>query len=478
MFGLYQVEATHDSDVTLETQLLDLISNVGADADGGFTADGTTIYIPAATSIRSETKLLDAAIKQVSDNLTAAISGMTWKDPVRVATVDPLAAGYAAGVLTASANADINTAGIDGITDLAVGEEILVQDQVNAAHNGIYVIDDLGSAGTPFVLTRRADSDEDSEISQTTIFAQEGTTNADGQFTLTTDGAIVIGTTDLAFIRTNGLGQIEAGNGLTKVGTTLAVGAGFGIEVSADAVTVKLDGATLQKDVNGVSVQYQNGIATTLSDDGSGLKVDVDIDSDLAGGTSAAHDTVPSALAAKTYTDTRDDLLHRQIFGNKSTPLGGPVFFLRKDYTLLSGDVSGTNPVVVTVPDSAVYEPNKGNIMVFVNGQLRDAASYTESSQSTVTLTNTGKDKVKSGAVITFLIGKPANTAYSLTVAHDGSNRVATLTYSGDVDMVINYTYNTDDTVATMTKVQGGVTTTETFSYTAGLLTGVVSALT
>lgn len=53
--------------------------------------------------------------------------------------------------LTATANGSIGT--INGIA-LLVNNRILVKDQVNQAHNGDYTVTQVGSASTPFILTR------------------------------------------------------------------------------------------------------------------------------------------------------------------------------------------------------------------------------------------------------------------------------------------------------------------------------------
>ena len=56
---------------------------------------------------------------------------------------------------------------------------------------------------------------------------------------MTTDGAVTIGTTALAFSQFSGAGQITAGAGMTKSGNTLnVIGTADKITVSADAVTI------------------------------------------------------------------------------------------------------------------------------------------------------------------------------------------------------------------------------------------------
>jgi len=69
-------------------------------------------------------------------------------------------------------------------------------------------------------------------------FVTEGTANGNFGFVLATDDPIVLDTTTLTFTQFSGAGQITAGAGLTKSGSTLNVGQGMGLTVNADDVAV------------------------------------------------------------------------------------------------------------------------------------------------------------------------------------------------------------------------------------------------
>lgn len=121
----------------------------------------------------------DATTKGYVDGL---VNGVKWKDAVRAATA-------VAGTLASSfENGDV----IDGVT-LATGDRILIKDQAAGAENGIYTVN---ASGAP---TRATDADSAAEIKQATVFVQEGTANADSQWTLTNDGTITLGSTVLVF---------------------------------------------------------------------------------------------------------------------------------------------------------------------------------------------------------------------------------------------------------------------------------------
>lgn len=174
------------------------------------------------TDLGTPTTSTDAATKAYVD---ATASGIDWKASVRVATT-------AAGTLASSfENGDT----VDGVV-LATGDRILIKNQATASENGIYTVN---ASGAP---TRSTDADANAEVtSGVAVFVEEGTTNADTGWMLTTDGDIVVGTTNLTFTQFTSLGQVSAGAGLTKTGSTLDVGAGTGISVAAD--TVSLDTA-------------------------------------------------------------------------------------------------------------------------------------------------------------------------------------------------------------------------------------------
>lgn len=99
------------------------------------------------------------------------------------------------GTLTANANGALPV--IDGHTPVL--EEIcLIKDQASALQNGLYVVTDLGSGSTPFILTRLSAYDETAEVYPSQINVQVGTVNANKYFLQNTVDP-VIGTDPLVF---------------------------------------------------------------------------------------------------------------------------------------------------------------------------------------------------------------------------------------------------------------------------------------
>lgn len=166
-----------------------------------------------ATNVADGTSSTDAVNK---GQLDAAITGLSWKQPVRAASTGP-------GTLaTAFENGDT----LDGVT-LATGDRILLKDQADATENGIRVV---AASGAP---PRATDADSGAELVNAAVLVREGDDNADHAFQCTSDAPITLGSTDLVWAT---FGSITAGPGkfADDVGdnssTSIAVSHGLGTE--------------------------------------------------------------------------------------------------------------------------------------------------------------------------------------------------------------------------------------------------------
>jgi hypothetical protein len=144
------------------------------------------------TGLADGTSASDAATKGQVD---AASAGLDPKASVRAATIAP-------GTLaTDFENGDT----IDGVA-LVTGDRILIKDQVAGATNGIYTVN---ASGAP---TRATDADASAEVTTGLhTFVEEGGTNGDTGWVLTTNGPITLGTTPLVFSKFS-----AAATGVTK----------------------------------------------------------------------------------------------------------------------------------------------------------------------------------------------------------------------------------------------------------------------
>ena len=187
--------------------------------DFALATDSVDLNNQKITNLTDPTNPQDAANKRYVDS---AVVGIDWKPSVRLATTAAIT------LATDLENGDT----LDGVT-LATGDRVLVKNQTDATENGIYVV---AASGAP---ARSADADTAAEITASfAVFVEEGTVNTDSGWTLTNNGTITVGTSELAFTQFTGLGQITAGAGLTKTANTLDVIGGDGITVNADSVVI------------------------------------------------------------------------------------------------------------------------------------------------------------------------------------------------------------------------------------------------
>jgi hypothetical protein len=217
------------------TNNVSVTANVSA-ANGVFT---TGAYVSSNTA-------LITAVNQVTSKAyvdAAVATGFVVHDPVNLATVAILSGTptYNNGTLGVGATltaAGVGTLSVDG-KNAAAGFRILVKNQANAAHNGVYTVTTEGTGGVAYVLTRATDFDTAApgEIANNAyFFVDDGDTLKGFSFVLSQLAAITVGTTALPFTEfasqltyTGGTNINVSGQVISLTGTVAATNGGTGV---------------------------------------------------------------------------------------------------------------------------------------------------------------------------------------------------------------------------------------------------------
>jgi hypothetical protein len=323
---------------------------------------------------------LGAATKQYVD--TVAIGLAIHQSAVAGTTVN-LTSTY--NNATAGVGATLTNSGafaalvIDTVT-LAVNDRVLVKNQSTQYENGIYVVTDIGSGSTNWILTRSADFDNSpvGEIQAgDTLFITNGSQTST-QWVQITTGTITVGTTAIVFTQFGGPGTYSAGTGIgissniisntgvlsniagsgisvssasgnvtiANTGVTSAVaGTNISVSSSTGAVTIAVTGtvpsatsATTSTNIDGGSagnILYQSAAATTAT---------------LSTGTSSQvliSGTTPSWTNTPTLTGTNFSSIPNSALTNSSLTLGSTGLTLGSTTTTIVGLTSVTSTTFV-----------------------------------------------------------------------------------------------------------------------------------
>lgn len=243
-------------------QFADTTGKLGKDGGLSRSTDGTfaansDVKIPSQKSVKTYVDAGDAATLVSAKAYTDAVAqGLSIRDSCRLATAAALPTNVysngASGVGATLTAISTGTLTIDGVT-AALGNRILVKNEVAGANNGIYTVTTAGAIGVLYVLTRATDYDQAADIFEGTFsFIEEGTANAASGYVLTTSGAVTVGTTALTFTQFSAAGSLSAasttdvltGTNTTKYATPDAIAALWekGADVASASTTTLGEG--------------------------------------------------------------------------------------------------------------------------------------------------------------------------------------------------------------------------------------------
>jgi hypothetical protein len=212
------------------------------------------VTLTTGTISTAPTNNTDIVNKQYAD---AIASGIHFHEAVALATTAALPANTynngTSGVgatLTGNANGALS---VDSTLTIAA-ERILVKDEAAGANNGVYVVTQVGSAGTPYILTRATDMDTVGtgvdQIDEGDFFlVTSGVANLNTAWIQQTPPPITVGTTALVFQQFSAPITYTAGTGLNEspsytfnIANTAVTAATYGSASSVGVFTVNAQG--------------------------------------------------------------------------------------------------------------------------------------------------------------------------------------------------------------------------------------------
>ena len=214
-----------------------------------------SIALTTGTITTAPVNNTDIVNKQYAD---AIASGIHFHEAVSLATTAALPANTynngTSGVgatLTANANGALS---VDSTLTFAT-ERILVKNEVAGANNGVYVVTQVGSAGTPYILTRATDFDSVGtgvdQIDEGDFFlVTNGVANLNTAWVQQTAPPITIGTTAIVFQQFSAPITYTAGTGLNESPT-------YTFNIANTGVTAATYGSASQVPVFAVNAQGQ-----------------------------------------------------------------------------------------------------------------------------------------------------------------------------------------------------------------------------
>jgi hypothetical protein len=221
---------------TMSTQNASAVAVTGGTINGtsiGATTPSTgaftSVSMTSGTITTAPTNGTDIVNKDYADSIA---SGLNYHQPVNYASTTTLPAytynngtGGIGATITANANGALSLGG----GSPTATQRVLVKDEAggNAAYNGVYVVTQAGTAGTPFILTRATDYDSSgsgtNEIDAGDYVLVISGTLASTAWVQQTALPIVVGTTALSFVQFNAPITYSAGTGLTLASTTFSI---------------------------------------------------------------------------------------------------------------------------------------------------------------------------------------------------------------------------------------------------------------
>ena len=413
------------------------------------------------TSLAMPNLASDAATKQYVDDVA---QGLNVHESCGAATPNTLAV-LSGGVVTynngtAGVGATLITTGtytlIDGVNVASSGFRILVKDEANTAHNGIYTY----TNGT--TLTRATDFDTAVEIAGGDFtFVTGGTTyNSTGWVQI--DEVTTVGTDPIVWDQFSGAGQYTAGAGLTLTGTVFSV--------NVDNITTEISGGNVIVKANAQFTTPNIGAATGTSVDltGNVLAGNVNSNAKVTGvDFEASGNIIAANISANANLLVNNATVNLALSGNTANFTGNVVLANLQVNTTLSGNVANFTGNLTAA------NANLGNLII---ANFANIASNVITSNLTVNLDLSGNTANFTGNITALnanlgnlVTANYGNFANNLVVTGNiaNANNISvtnlisgnTANFSGNI-VSPTFSANTSVVIANTTITTGTVTTT------------------
>ncbi len=250
-------------------------TNINLKPNGTGNIDANATFI---TSVKNPINLQDAATKSYVDTLVS--TGISIHPAVAAATTTTLAVATGGTVTynngASGVGANLVTTGSFNLIDTAnvqtVGTRILVKNEANAAHNGVYTWANATTIVRSTDTDTYAAADPDALGQNDYFFVGGGSVNVDTSWICSTVGTITFGTTNIVFSQFSAVQDYTAGTGLTlspslefRISNTNVTPGAYGSGDSVATFTVNQQGQLTAAGNTAITANAANLTGTTLN---------------------------------------------------------------------------------------------------------------------------------------------------------------------------------------------------------------------
>jgi hypothetical protein len=347
------------------------VTGTGVSTIGGNLDMTSNTIINLATPVNST----DAATKQYVDDVA---QGLHTHDSCNAATQTTLATISSGTVTynngTSGVGATLTTTGtyttIDGVT-LADGMRILVKNEANTAHNGIY------DRTSTTVLTRSTDFDTPTEMAGGDFTFVTAGTLYDNTGWVMPDPVTTVGTSAVVWVQFSGAGTYTAGTGLTLTGSQFSVNASQTQITSVGTLgSLSVTGNITSGNLSGTSIvgTLTTAAQTNITSVGtlSSLSVSGNV---TAGNVIATLNGSGANVSSISATNISSGTLAQARLANASVTLGSTALTLGSTVTTVAGLTSVTSTTFVGALTGAAT--TAGTVTTAAQGNITSVGTLT-----------------------------------------------------------------------------------------------------